>query len=91
MFDGGTLFASGGLAGADYFVVLVYLAGVLIAGWYFSRGQKQVEDYFVAGRQMPWLAVGLSIVATMLSTVTYLAAPGEVIRLKLLANWGPCP
>jgi SSS family solute:Na+ symporter len=65
-----------GLHPIDYLVVLIYLVGVLGVGWYFSRQQKQGEDYFLAGRQMPWLAVGLSIVATMLSTVTYLAAPG---------------
>ena len=82
-----------GLVPLDYLVILVYLGGVLAAGWYFSREQEEQEDYFVAGRQMPWLAVGLSIVATMLSTVTYLAAPGEVIRhgLALAIGWLSLP
>ena len=82
-----------GIHAIDFVVVLIYLAGVLGAGWYFSRQQKQGEDYFVAGRRMPWFAVGLSIVATMLSTVTYLAAPGEVIRhgLALSIGWLALP
>jgi len=82
-----------GLHAVDYVVVFIYLASVLVAGWYFSRQQKRGEDYFVAGRQMPWFAVGLSIVATMLSTVTYLAAPGEVIRhgLALSIGWLAVP
>ena len=82
-----------GLHAIDYAVVLIYLGGVLGAGVYFSRQQKRGEDYFVAGRQMPWFAVGLSIVATMLSTVTYLAAPGEVIRhgLALSIGWMAMP
>lgn len=69
-----------GLQVLDYVVILVYLAAVFAIGWYFSRQQKQQDDYFVAGRRLPWMAVGLSIVATMLSTVTYLAAPGEMIQ-----------
>ncbi|REJ89118.1 MAG: hypothetical protein DWQ34_20375 [Planctomycetota bacterium] len=83
-----SILASSGLVAFDYAVVLIYLAGALGAGWYFSREQHEVEDYFVGGRQMPWLAVGLSIVATMLSTVTYLAAPGEVIQHGLAFSIG---
>ncbi len=82
-----------GLVVVDYLVVLAYLAGVLGAGWYFAKQQKESEDYFVAGRRMPWLAVGLSIIATLLSTVTYLAAPGEVIQhgLALALGWLALP
>ena len=82
-----------GLQLLDYAVILVYLGGVLAAGWYFSREQEQQEDYFVGGRRLPWFAVGLSIVATMLSTVTYLAAPGEVIQhgLALAIGWLAMP
>ena len=85
--------ASPGLQLLDYGVIAVYLIGVLAAGWYFSREQEEQEDYFVAGRRLPWLAVGLSIIATMLSTVTYLAAPGEVIQhgLALSIGWLALP
>ena len=78
-----------GLHGVDYGIIVVYMAGVLAAGWHFSRAQKEGEDFFVAGRQMPWFAVGLSLVATLLSTLTYLAAPGEVIQhgLALAIGW----
>ena len=69
-----------GLQGLDYVVVGVYLLGVLAVGVYFSRHQSRSEDYFVGGRQMPWLAVGLSIMASLLSTISYLASPGEMIK-----------
>ncbi|HJN10655.1 MAG TPA: sodium/solute symporter [Pirellulaceae bacterium] len=87
------LIASTGLQGLDYVAIAIYLGGVLAAGWYFSRQQDEQEDYFVGGRQMPWLAVGLSIIATMLSTVTYLAAPGEVIQhgLAMSIGWMAMP
>lgn len=64
----------------DLIVVFVYMTAILLVGWYFSRGQKETQQFFVGNRSMPWLAVGLSIVATMLSTLTYLAAPGEMIQ-----------
>ncbi len=82
-----------GLQLLDYAVVLIYLAGMLAAGWYFWREQEEQDDYFVGGRRLPWMAVGLSIVATMLSTVTYLAAPGEVIQhgLALSIGWLAIP
>lgn len=82
-----------GLQLLDYAVILVYVGGVLATGVYFSGGQEEHEDYFVGGRRLPWLAVGLSIIATMLSTVTYLAAPGEVIQhgLALAIGWLAMP
>ena len=87
------LAAESGLHAIDYGVVAIYLGAVLYAGWYFSREQKAGDDYFVAGRQMPWMAVGLSIIATLLSTVSYLAAPGEVIQhgLALSLGWLALP
>jgi len=82
-----------GLHGIDYGIVLVYLLGVIATGIYFSRQQHQAEDYFVAGRNMPWFAVGLSLVASLMSTVTYLAAPGEVLQhgLALSIGWLALP
>ena len=71
---------TGGLQGFDYLVVVIYLLGVLAVGVYFSRQQTRSEDYFVGGRQMPWFAVGLSIMASLLSTISYLASPGEMIK-----------
>ncbi len=85
--------AGRGLQSADYIVVLIYLLGVFAAGIYFSREQHQGEDYFVGGRRMPWFAVGLSIVASLMSTVTYLAAPGEMLQhgLALSIGWLALP
>ena len=72
--------AGGGLERLDYIVVAVYLLGVLAVGVYFSRHQTRSEDYFVGGRRMPWFAVGLSIMASLLSTISYLASPGEMLK-----------
>lgn len=77
-----------GLQLIDYVVMLVYVGGVLATGFYFSRGEEDQDEYFVGGRKLPSFAVGLSIIATMLSTVTYLATPGEVIQHGLALSIG---
>jgi SSS family solute:Na+ symporter len=61
----------------DYFVVLLYLAVIVSIGVYISRKQKSTEEYFAGGRSMPAWAVGLSLLATLISSVTFLAYPGE--------------
>lgn len=70
-----TLFA---LATLDYIVVGVYLAGMLWLGALFSRRQNTEEEYFLASRSIPWFAIGLSIIATLMSSLTYVSEPGEV-------------
>ncbi len=53
---------------------------MLLIGWYFSRRTKTTEDYLLGGRKMkPW-TVGLSLFATLLSAISYLAVPGEMIQ-----------
>ncbi len=61
-----------GLVAVDYGGVALYLAAMLLLGYSFKKQQKSSEEYFVASRGMPWFVVGLSIFATLLSTVSYL-------------------
>ena len=58
-------------------VILVYLAGMLGIGLYFARRQRTAEEYFLAGRSMPWLPVAMSMYASLTSATTYLALPGK--------------
>ncbi|MEZ6109623.1 MAG: sodium/solute symporter [Pirellulaceae bacterium] len=62
----------------DHTVIVVYLAGMLTLGAYLSRRQTSDDEYFLAGRRMPWFAVGMSVIASLLSSLTYLSEPGEV-------------
>ncbi len=75
-----------GLQITDYIVVLLYMIVVVIIGFYFSRKQKDSEDYFLGGRKIPWFAAGLSLIVSLISTLTYLGATGEVIRHGLAYN-----
>ena len=74
------LLADTGLHPIDYLIVFAYLLAMIGIGWRLSRKQETVEEFFVAGRKMPWLATGLSMIATLMSTLTYLGSPGEVIQ-----------
>jgi SSS family solute:Na+ symporter len=65
---------------ADHVVLVAYLAGMIYLGWRLSKGQNTDEEYFLGGRRLPWFAVGVSIIASLLSSITYLASPGIVWR-----------
>jgi SSS family transporter len=60
----------------DLIVLAVYLVGVTLWGAWLGRGQRGGRDYFLGRRQIPWVAVMLSIVATETSTLTFLSIPG---------------
>lgn len=69
-----------GVGWLDWVVISGYMASMVLIGWLYSRRTKTTDDYLLGGRAMrPW-AVGLSLFATLLSTITYLALPGETIK-----------
>ncbi|MGE3316554.1 MAG: sodium/solute symporter [Planctomycetaceae bacterium] len=71
---------SGGLRDLDYAAIIGYLVLTFgVAAW-MSRRQKSTEDFFLGGRRLPWFAVGLSILATLMSTQSYVGVPGEAIK-----------
>jgi len=59
----------------DLIVLVAYMAGVTLFGWYFGRKQKNIRDYFLSDREVPWWALAGSIVATETSTVTFISVP----------------
>ncbi len=65
------------LAGLDYAVLVAYLLGMVVVGLWFSRRERSAEDYFLAGRRIPWWAAGVSIFGTALSAVTFMGTPGR--------------
>ncbi len=61
----------------DYLVIVSYLALVSAAGFWFGRKEKDTDDFFLGGRQMPWGAVMLSILATEISALTFVGVPAD--------------
>ncbi|MDQ7064894.1 MAG: sodium:solute symporter [candidate division KSB1 bacterium] len=61
----------------DWIVVAISLILSIAVGAYFARRQKSTQKYFAAEGNLPSWAVGISILATLISSVTFLAYPGE--------------
>jgi solute:Na+ symporter, SSS family len=59
----------------DLIIVVAYLLGITILGLRFRQQQHTVKDYFLGGRNTPWWALALSIVATETSTLTIIGTP----------------
>jgi len=57
-------------------VLLAYVAAITAFGTWLGRRRRSVEDYFLAGRSVPWWAVAACVVATETSTLTFIGAPG---------------
>lgn len=61
----------------DWFVLLFTLIFIVAYGTYRTRGQKQVSDFLKGGNQSRWWTVGLSVMATQASAITFLSTPGQ--------------
>jgi SSS family solute:Na+ symporter len=68
----------------------VYLGLMLAIGFYFSKQEKTTENYFLAGRKIPWWAAGLSIYGTQLSAITFMAIPVVVFASDWRLIMGAC-
>ena len=65
-----------GLDKLDLAIIALYLVGITLFGLRFRKRQRSLRDYFLAGRDMPWWAIALSIVAAETSTLTIISIPG---------------
>ncbi|MBN1476714.1 hypothetical protein JXA47_08175 [Candidatus Sumerlaeota bacterium] len=72
----------------DWGVVILYLIGMVTVGIYMSRGQTSKRDYFLGGRNLSWWMVGLSIVATETSALTFIGVPAMAIGVLKIDGSG---
>jgi SSS family solute:Na+ symporter len=72
-----------GLPLFDLAIIAVYLIGMVLVGVYFSRTNKNSEQFTKASGLIPGWAIGLSIYATFLSSNTFLGVPGKAFG----GNW----
>jgi len=61
----------------NYLVIIIYFLVLIGIGWFFSRRQKNTNDYFKGGGRVPWWIAGLSIFGTALSAITFMAIPAK--------------
>ncbi len=67
----------------DYLIIILSLILTFWVGVKFSKKNTNTEQYFAAGGSVPAWAIGMSIFATLISSVTFLAYPGEGFK----SNW----
>src|SRR6478672_8146805 len=60
----------------DYLIIGFFLLATLYFGFRFSKNQKTTKAYFIAHGRVPTWAIGLSLLSTLISSVTFLAYPG---------------
>ena len=80
-----------GLGAWDVLVVVAYMLWMLGIGVYYSRRQTDTSEYFLGRRGMSWMLVGISTMATLVSTITYLTTPGEIITNGFGILWAQVP
>ncbi len=62
----------------DWGVIAAYIAGMIALSIFLGRNQKDQDDYYVGGRQLPWWAVGISTMATQTSAISFISKPAFV-------------
>lgn len=60
----------------DWGVLFITLLAIVAYGVYKSRGIKNIDGFLLGNRSLPWYHVGLSVMATQASAITFLSAPG---------------
>ena len=78
------------LSFVDITVLVVYLSGIGAMGLYFARRNVSTDDYFVGGRSYKGWVIGLSLVGTSISSISFLALPGDAYKtayLRVLPNF----
>ncbi|REK19608.1 MAG: sodium:solute symporter [Planctomycetota bacterium] len=89
---------SGSIAGSkasfgwlNYAALIGYLVGMVAIGGAFASRNKNTDDYFTAGGRIPWWAAGLSIYATMLSSLTFMSIPAKAYASDWTFFWANVP
>jgi SSS family solute:Na+ symporter len=71
------------LTGLDLTVVVAYFAAVVLIGILVSRRERSASDYFLAGRALPWWLIGISLIASNISTEHFVGMAGSGVTFGL--------
>jgi Na+/proline symporter len=65
------------MTGLDWLVLIGTLGSIVAYGLYKTRGASDLGEYFRGGNELSWPTIGLSIMATQASAITFLSTPGQ--------------
>src|SRR3954471_16910760 len=61
----------------DWIILIITLLSIVLYGVWKSRGTKNIQGFLLADKKLPWYHIGLSVMATQASAITFLSAPGQ--------------
>jgi len=64
----------------DWVVLIITLLFIVVYGTWKTRGSKNVEQYIKGGKETKWWTIGLSVMATQASAITFLSTPGQAFH-----------
>ena len=73
------------LAGIDYFIVVLYLIGIVLLGLYFTKHSGSTSGYFLAAKTLPFWAIAMSIVASDIGVTEFIGLSGQGYRYGIVA------
>jgi len=65
------------MSALDFVVLIGSILGIAIYGIWRTRGRRELNTYLKGDRKTAWFAIGLSVMATQASAVTFLSTPGQ--------------
>jgi len=73
------------ISSIDYFIIVIYLIGTTVFGIWFVKNSGDMRSFTLAEKKIPGWAIGVSLMATYLSSISYLANPGK----SYATDWRP--
>src|SRR5436190_15050300 len=71
------------LTSIDYGVIAFYMLAMVGLGFYFANEQRTTQDFFLGGRSFSWFPLGMSLMATLISALSYTGLPGQAYEQGL--------
>ncbi|HUT52264.1 MAG TPA: sodium/solute symporter [bacterium] len=81
------------LGGYDIFVIMLYMLGIMFMGSYFGKYVRSSGDYFLAGRMLPWWAIGMSLVVSDIGALDFIGVSGQGYQYGIVVanfDWIGC-
>ena len=64
----------------DWVVLLLTLTTIVVYGAWKTNSHKNIKDYIMGGNKASWFTVGISVMATQASAITFLSTPGQAFN-----------
>uniref|UniRef100_UPI00404B017A sodium:solute symporter family transporter n=3 Tax=Flavobacterium sp. TaxID=239 RepID=UPI00404B017A len=64
----------------DWIILVLALLFIVIYGSWKSKGSQNVQDYLLGNNETPWWTIGISVMATQASAITFLSTPGQAFH-----------